>query len=360
MAGPHSPFFAKLGEQVLAAGHRVLRINFTSRDKFFWNGENTADYKYQPTEFADYINNVARLRKVTDMVIFGDNNEFTKAAIEALKNLKIRLYVFDHGYFGENWITMEDRLFGSKTVLPKDPRFYLRQTDNTEIKAKKFGSLSRAVKFHRLQYKLFGEAENFPADHVPNRNKRIKVSEKLEKGSYFLADFDLSRKASFMRNFATNAPEYAMLVFYSKNPLSQMQINRTDELTAKYNIAGRAVIVAGKAFRPLVKNAKAYITNGNISALIALKKSTPVMTLDNTIYNIEGLTSRLPLADFWNRPEKPDLNLLRRFQKYVIDKTQINGCFYNKQGIELAVTAALVKILGREVAGSQTEEFSAS
>jgi capsular polysaccharide export protein len=72
------------------------------------------------------------------------------------------------------------------------------------------------------------------------------------------------------------------------------------------------------------------------------------------------LTSRLPLADFWNRPQAPDAEIFRKFRSYVIDKTQVNGCFYNKQGMELAVAGSLQKILGREAVSSQTEAFDAS
>ncbi len=355
LTGPHSPLFAKLGEQLVAEGHRVLRINFTSQDKFFWDGENTADYKHPDTEFPAYISNVARLRKITDLVIFGDSSSWVKAAMEALKNMKIRTYVFDKGYFGDNWITLEDRIFGSKTVLPKDPRFYLRQQEGANIPVKKFGNVERAAKLHRLQFKLFGKMVGFPADNSATRSKRVKVDAKLDRGEYFLADYSLSRKSSFVRNFAANAPEDAVLVFYSKTPLSHMQLAKAREMAGKYNVAERIEVIAGKAFRPLVKNAKAYITNSNLDALIALKKNTPVLALDSTIYNIEGLTSRLPLADFWSRAGAPDTQIFRKFKNYVIEKTQINGCFYNKQGMELAVTAALTKILGREATAAQRE-----
>lgn len=354
LTGPHSPFFAKLGEQLIEAGHRVLRINFTAIDKFFWDGEHTADYKYPLSEFGAYINDVARLRKVTDMVIFGDARQFNQAAIDALKHMKIRLYVFDRGYFGDNWITLEDRVFGSKTVLPKDPRFYLRQAEIPSEPVKKFGNIERAMRLQRIQYKLFGtKSLGFPADASPARTKKVTSDPKLAKGTYFLADYDLSRKASFLRNFVANAPEESILAFYSKKPVSLAQLAKVKEMAAKYNVGDRVEVYAGKAFRPIVKNARAYITNGSREAFTALKKSKPVLCLSNTLYNIEGLTSRLQLADFWKSPSSPDAEIFRQFKSYVIEKTQINGCYYNKQGIEMALDVSLSKILGREVVGNQ-------
>ncbi len=47
---------------------------------------------------------------------------------------------------------------------------------------------------------------------------------------------------------------------------------------------------------------------------------------------MRGLTAQVPLDAFWKRAGEfhPDPDLVRRFQAYVIRKTQINGNFYRK------------------------------
>lgn len=381
LQGPASPFFALLGEELLDLGHRVLRINFNSGDKFFWNGENTADYKHPLTEFTAYISNVARLRKITDLVIYDDTTPINRAAIEALKNQKIRLHVFDDGYFGENWVTLEDRIFGNKTVLPKDPRFYLRSLEQELPRVKKFGSSARAKTLYMLQYYLAGifsktndfseNREYHPREEFGNlsrsrifkffsRLKQDRARAKLGRLNYFLADYELSRKESFLRSFAANAAEDEHLVFISKTLINSAQAAKTHEMAEKHNIADRLHLVENGNFKPLVKSAKAYITNSSIDALVAIKYGKPVMAIESSIYNIKGLTSQLALNDFWKTSEMPDAELFRKFRNYVIAKTQVNGSFYNRKGMKLALKISTRKILGKEGGASDSEAFDAS
>ena len=368
LQGPDSPFFAKLGGELIECGHRVLRINFSDKDKFFWDGENVADYKYPLADFAAYINNVARLRKITDLVIYGDSTSLNKVALNALKNQKIRIYVFDDGYFGKNWITCEDRIFGDKTILPKDPRFYLRNIESELPDMKKFARDSRSATLFALQYRfsrMIGRRAIFPADREQVRGKATKVKRnktqaKFPKGKYFLADFAMNRKASLIRSFSTSAPENDLLVFFSHHAISNFHKAKINELAVKYKVEGRVVITEEGNFKLLAKNSKAYITNCSLDALIVLKRTVPVLALSNAIYNMKGLTSQLPLAEFWNNPQKPDMEVFRKFRNYAITKTQINGSFYDRRGMELAVKTAMGKILGRDISVSEAEAFDAS
>lgn len=48
------------------------------------------------------------------------------------------------------------------------------------------------------------------------------------------------------------------------------------------------------------------------------------------IYNMSGLTYQGDLDDFWSHASPPDKNLKEQFLNYVIQKTQIVGCFYGR------------------------------
>ncbi len=370
LAGPASPFFALLGEELLERGHRVLRINFNSGDKFFWDGEHTADYKLPLEQFGNYIDTVAKLRKITDLVIYDDSCEVHQAAIEALKNHKIRIHAFDDGYFGENWVTLEERIFGNKTVLPKDPRFYLRAAEEDLPRVKRFVSGKRAKSFYKLQYhlsSLFGKAHGFKESDVNImpivsyiRAYLAGMKKAKLKTNYFLADLEMGKKASFLRSFAGNADENNNLVLFDEDFVSAENRAKIMEIAEKYNVAERITIVENANFANVVKGAKAYITNNDMRALTAIAKGKPVMALAEAIYNIAGLTSQCTLNEFWKNIEAPDAEIFRKFRNYVIFKTQINGNFYNRKAMKLAIGNAVKKMIGKVMVAETSEIFDAS
>jgi capsular polysaccharide export protein len=71
---------------------------------------------------------------------------------------------------------------------------------------------------------------------------------------------------------------------------------------------------------------------------VALGLGCPTVTLSDPIYNLPGLTFQGALDDFWKRGEPPDHELFRRFRNAVMYTTQVNGGFYCRAGIELALS----------------------
>ena len=65
----------------------------------------------------------------------------------------------------------------------------------------------------------------------------------------------------------------------------------------------------------------------------------------NAIYNIDGLTFQDSLDDFWLNANPPDKALFAAFRQCYIKQTQINGSFYNQQGMAMAVSASIEKLL---------------
>jgi capsular polysaccharide export protein len=63
--------------------------------------------------------------------------------------------------------------------------------------------------------------------------------------------------------------------------------------------------------------------------------------LSDPIYNLPGLTFQGSLDDFWRERPVPDAELFRRFRNTVIHTTQVNGGFYSRKGVEMAVKNSL-------------------
>ena len=66
--------------------------------------------------------------------------------------------------------------------------------------------------------------------------------------------------------------------------------------------------------------------------LSALQRGLPTKLCGKAMYNIEGLTYRGELDDFWIEAHRFRMNqkLFRQFRKYLIWHTQLNGNFYRR------------------------------
>jgi len=78
----------------------------------------------------------------------------------------------------------------------------------------------------------------------------------------------------------------------------------------------------------LLQNAEGSVLINSTVGISSLYHGTPVKALGDAIYDIEGLTFQGSLASFWNAPGTVDKDLFKRFRRYLIDKTQINGSLY--------------------------------
>ncbi|KAF1029033.1 MAG: hypothetical protein GAK40_00675 [Burkholderia plantarii] len=78
--------------------------------------------------------------------------------------------------------------------------------------------------------------------------------------------------------------------------------------------------------------------------LSALHHGRPLIALGEAIYNIRGLTWQGTLDDFWVNGVTPDMDLYQAFLSYVMHHTQINGDFYTRTGIAMAVAGAVERL----------------
>ena len=87
----------------------------------------------------------------------------------------------------------------------------------------------------------------------------------------------------------------------------------------------------------MLGHARGLVTVNSTVGSVALGLDCPTITLSDPIYNLAGLTFQGALDEFWQAGEAPNRELFRRFRNAVIHTTQVNGGFYCRKGIELAV-----------------------
>ncbi|PIR34243.1 MAG: capsular biosynthesis protein [Alphaproteobacteria bacterium CG11_big_fil_rev_8_21_14_0_20_44_7] len=389
LQGPMGNFFTKLAEGLKSEGCKVMRINFNGGDRFYWNDADSIDFKLTQDKWPAYIADVARLRKVTDLVVYGDCRPLHKDAIAALKPLGVRVHVFEEGYIRPHWITLERDGVNAYSLLSRDPVFYMKKNAKKLPEAKVFGHNMYYMTFNTIMYfyaalpTLNSEFKNYRHhfDHTPTETmiawiprlatvfyRKIKAKfqqRRIVKTDYFLVPLQLGRDWQIrehsdfsdihdfiefvVRSFAKNAAKNQRLLF-KNHPLDNglLEVQKSVEKFAmKYDIAKRVEFIDGGHLPSLLDNCKGVITVNSTAGLSAIHHAAPTIALGDAIYNIEGLVNKCGLDEFWKKAKKPSRTLYEKFRNYISYKTQINGSFYNPKGVALAVENALDRILGR-------------
>jgi capsular polysaccharide export protein len=87
----------------------------------------------------------------------------------------------------------------------------------------------------------------------------------------------------------------------------------------------------------LMAHAAGVVVVNSTVGLSALYHGRPTKALADPIYNFPGMSSQVSLDEFWCDPVPPDAGLFRAFRNTVIHATQVNGDFFTREGIALAV-----------------------
>ncbi|CAM4262902.1 Capsule polysaccharide transporter [Comamonas aquatilis] len=106
-------------------------------------------------------------------------------------------------------------------------------------------------------------------------------------------------------------------------------------LTKRYGLEERVLYIHDQHLPSLLKAAKGVVLVNSTTGLSALGHDAPVKVCGSALYDMPGLTYQGSLRDFWFAAPsaKPDKDVLRRFKKALLERTQLNGNFYKKLSI---------------------------
>jgi capsular polysaccharide export protein len=151
-------------------------------------------------------------------------------------------------------------------------------------------------------------------------------------------------------SFARQAPSLSRLVI-KNHPLDMGLVpyeKTIARLARDFDVAGRVDYLESGNLDLLVTHARGLVTVNSTVGGVSLSLDCPTTSLSDPIYNLPGLTFQGALDDFWEHGQPPDGELFRRFRNAVIHTTQVNGGFYCRNGIELAVRNS-VAVLEAEI-----------
>ncbi|RYH20909.1 MAG: capsular biosynthesis protein [Alcaligenaceae bacterium] len=329
----------------------------------------------------------------TDVVMFGDCRPVHKAVITGAKRRGKRIHVFEEGYFRPFWITLERDGVNRGSNLPRDPEWYraVGKILPHYRNGRPFESSFFIRAWHDVQYHIWSAWNPifYPGyeTHAPytaateylgymrrastfwlrTRGVQARTAELIESGDpfYFLplqldSDAQIREHSPFadmeevmsvvMRSFALHAPSNAKLVIknHPLDPGMKPFSRIVKGLEKRYDILGRTLFFETGNLPVLLDHAAGVITVNSTVGGSALVHKCPTITLADPIYNINGLTFQGDLDDFWRNGAPPDMSLFRRFRNTVIHTTQINGGFYSRPGIEMAVQNSLASLTSDE------------
>lgn len=400
LQGVASPFFTQLEKALLQANKKCLKVNYCGGDLFtgeyFRKARNYINYQGSLDALPEFYTEIFNKHNITDIALFGDTRPIHLDAIALAKQNGIKVHVFEEGYFRPNWVTLDIggvNAYSSIYVASQNQaEWFLQNCAETDWKEQSQstggGLLIRAwhdIRFHLASFFLkskyphykthrpdsplaeyWGFVRRIPMVHFYYNNHSNQAIDELLKSQtpYYLlplqlqADSQMRLHSSFkslseviettLKSFVKNAPIESVLVI-KLHPLDPWFINYQKVIQRVINDLGidkdRILYIEAGNLDNLLTQCKGTVLVNSTVGISALAANCPVIAMGSAIYNIEGLTFQGSLNDFWLKASPPNKELFAAFRQCYIRKTQINGSFYNRKGIKMAVTASLQKLL---------------
>ena len=392
LQGVCSPFFPRLAEALRTLGHSVRKVNYTVGDRMYWRIGQSISYRGPMTALKEFYIRQYESHGITDIVLFGDCRPIHRPAIEIAREHDIRVHVFEEGYFRPYWITLERDGVNAHSRLPRDPEWYQSQAaslphyDNGQAFSAPFWKRAAYDIGYNIWAGLNPILHHGVHSHVPYsplteytgyvrrairvkcqerscRNIEAKLTGEARRAPFYLMPLQLATDAQIvhhspfadmaaamlytLRSFARFAPANSRLAI-KIHPLDPGLVNYRKKLTQLANelgVADRVFYLESGNLPTLLSATRAVITVNSTVGASALIHGKPTIALGRALYDLPSLTYQDGLDSFWIRRKRPNAKLFQNFRDTVIAHTQVNGGFYDANGITLAVQNSLPKLV---------------
>jgi capsular polysaccharide export protein len=406
LQGPVGPFFSQLGIRLLDAGHRVHRIHFNGGDRIFWKCSKavSVDYRDHLDQWPDFLAVHLSKWNITDVLLFGDCRPLHREAVRLARLRGLRVHVFEEGYLRPNWVTLEHGGVNGYSSLPRDSSGLQQAAANlpewtggipvrNDFLRRAFedviyncalvlaGSYYRGFRTHRPWHPFVEYAAGAKRFFRKPQSRKLAAAQ-IERllGSaqpYYLfplqldADSQIRYHSPFGRmapaiekvitSFAHAAPSNTFLVI-TEHPLDNAVVDQrivAERCAFRYGITSRVLYLQGGSPDVLVQKCRGLVTINSTIGVLGLGFGVGVKTLGEAIYDLPKLSFQGDLDDFWKSPTPADPLTFDGFRRVVAAQTQINGGFYSREGVQLAVEGTLRRLL-TEVTSPDSAQYEAS
>jgi capsular polysaccharide export protein len=386
LQGCTSPFFGRLADRLSSRGHAISRINFNVGDAVYWGSRPAWNFRDSIEDLPGFLEEKLRTGTVTDVIMLGDTRPIHLPVPAIAARFGARVHVMEEGYFRPNWLTLERDGINGNSRLPRDPDWYrqvgprLPDPGDGHPVGNPVGLLAldeviyhlpnlanpllfpgyRTHRPHISGIEFAGWGRRFASLPFRQRNDKACV-ERLTSGTepLFLLPLQLDSDSQItvhspfrtnadlietvLKSFAANAPTNARLVI-KNHPLDTGLVNYAQligGLERPLDLEGRVHYLETGHLPTLLARARGVVTVNSTVGTSALVHGLPTISLGKAVYDLPGLTFQGSLDIFWREGAAPDARLFRAFRNTVIHAAQVNGGFYTRQGIAMAVENCL-------------------
>ncbi len=390
LQGLSTPFWLRLASEIEDRGHSVHRILLCGGDRLFWPKPGAVSYRGRFSGWRDFLGSFLHQSGISDIVLFGDCRPYHRVALELARIRGIAVHVFEEGYFRPEWITLERDGTNAYSTLPRNAEALL--TEAAEIDSDENGPRRASGGFpKRVVWEILNQtailalAPLYPnyrrhRTHHPvvelggwtkrffkapyERHYTVRLCRYLQQTDrpYYLlplqleTDYQIRRHSPFqsmaevmevtLASFATSAPPDSILLI-KLHPLDNGLVNfrkKARKIAQRLGIGDRIFVMDGGHLPSLLSKSRGVVVVNSTTGLSALHRERPVKVLGNALFDIPGLTFQDSLDRFWVEGTPPDMELYRAFQRVVLARAQVNGSFFTRAGMELAIEGAMARI----------------
>lgn len=376
LQGPIGPFFSRFAGELENRGFVVHKVNFNGGDRTFYKRPGAMDFADGPDEWEAFLERLIINREIGRIYLFGDCRRYHRVARAVAERHQIRVFVFEEGYIRPNFITIEEGgVNGNSPMMRRDfkvRKSYAKPLDEQPHPKHVFAItalysiiyyLSSALMnarypkyVHHRDFRCLSEAWRWIVSGLRKvrfgHNERHVMAELLPQfeKNYFVVPLQVHCDmqvvvhspynsiehfiGEVMVSFARHAPKNKALVF-KHHPLdrgytdySRLLMNLQSEL----GLQGRVYYVHDVCLPTLLKHAQGTLLINSTVGMSSLFHGTPVKTLGQAIYDIQGLTCQRSLKSFWNTRLRVDADLFNSFRLYLMTRNQLNGNLYRTIG----------------------------
>jgi capsular polysaccharide export protein len=333
LQGPHGPFFNRVASALLAAGAlTVEKINFNGGDAFYYPSGAHA-YTGGSHEWPAYLDAFLKQNDINCIFVFGDCRSIHTAARDAANAKGVQYWVFEEGYIRPNFITLEQHGVNAHSHLPTHRADYdewphAKLPEEMPV-PKSFGLAAKYAMGYftaaSLAWPMFWRYQHhrnltmldglrWVRSYIRKahfRAKEVADTDGLQPNGtrkYFLMALQVGMDAQVVvhspyesvadfivdavESFVKHAPNDVVLLI-KHHPMDRGYSDYTkliQELKQTYDLQDRLRYIHDQHLPTLLKNAEGVVTINSTVGLSALFHGTPVITMGEAIYNMEGLT----------------------------------------------------------------------
>jgi capsular polysaccharide export protein len=322
---------------------------------------------------------------VTDVVLFGDCRPYHVAALAIALETGLIRHLFEEGYVRPNWITCEAVGTNALSDMPRSPSELMRVAEMLPPALPKVlvrdSFLNRAVwdviwtaatmtmrgvfpqyRYHSLVHPAIGYVgwlrrfiKKWAADESDDAALTQIHWNRLQRVPFFVlpmqleGDFQIRTHSPFdsmeqatrqvLASFARAAPADAHLII-KRHPLDtslNSQRSQILRMASEHGLKGRVIYIENANLEQLIAASTGCVVINSTSALMALACGCPLKVLGSATYAISGLAFCGDLDRFWTEGRPCDPALWKAYHRVLIARTQINGGFFSRHAIAVAV-----------------------